>query len=76
MGEIAGALIVEGLVDHRLREPLTDVKLAARPRRLHAVEAQARHYGAEIAARLDDRGTVGGVPAQIGVLHYVLGLGA
>jgi hypothetical protein len=76
VGEIAGFVIVEGFVDHRLGQPLPDIDFAARLRRLHEVEAEPRHHGAEIAARLDDRRAIRGVPAQIGVLHHVLGFGA
>ena len=74
--QLARRLVVEDFVDHRLGQPLADVELAPRLRRLHAIEAEPRHHGAEIAARLLDRRAVGGVPAQIGVLHDVLGLGA
>jgi hypothetical protein len=76
VGEIAGSLCVEGLIDHRLRQPLADIKLAPRRGRFHPVETQSRHHRAEIAPRLDDRGAVGRMPAQIGILHHVLGLGA
>ena len=34
----------------------------------HAVEAEPRHHGAEIAARLFDSGTIHRVRAQVGVL--------
>ncbi len=76
VGEIAGGLRVERLIDHRLRQPLADIKLAPRLGRFHPVETQSRHYGAEIAPRPDDRGAVGRMPAQIGILHHILGLGA
>src|SRR6516162_9811510 len=75
MGETARGVVVEGFVDHWLGQPLTDIGFAARLCRLHSVEAEPRHYRAEIAARFIDRCMVGRVPAQIGVLHYVLGLG-
>ena len=68
--EFAGRFVIEGLVDHRLGQPLTDIKLAPRVCRFHPVEAQPRHHGSEIAARLLDCGTIGGVPAQIRVLHH------
>ena len=74
--QIAGGVVVESLVDHRLRQPLPDIELAPRPRRFHAVEAEPRHDRAEIMPRLLDRRAIGRVPAQIGVLHHILGLGA
>jgi hypothetical protein len=55
---------------------LADVEFAARARRLHPIETQTRHHGAEIAARVLDRGPICRMPAQIGVLHHILGFGA
>jgi hypothetical protein len=74
--QIDRPLAVEDFIDHRLGQPLADVNLAPRLRRLHPIETQACHNGAEIAARLLDRRAVRCVPTQIGVLHDVLGLGA
>ena len=74
--EVARAVIPEGFIHHRFGQPLADVEFAARARRLHPIETQACHHGAEIAARLLDRGAVCRMPAEIGVLHDVLGLGA
>jgi hypothetical protein len=74
--EVARDVILEGFIHHRLGQPLADVEFAARARRLHPIETQARYHGAEIAARLLDRRSVRCVPTQIGVLHDVLGLGA
>src|SRR5262249_53312192 len=52
MGETArGVVVVEGFVDHWLGQPLTDIGFAARLCRLHSVEAEPRHYRADIAAR-------------------------
>ncbi len=76
MGEIAGGAGVKRFVDHRLGQPLSDIKLAPCFGRLHAVEAQARDHRAEIASRLGDGGTIRRMPAQIGILHHILGFGA
>ncbi len=61
--------------DHRLGQPRADVRLAPRPRRLHAVEAEPRHDPREVRARLDDLVGRRILPAQERVLHDVLGLG-
>jgi hypothetical protein len=74
--ELAGRLAVERFVDDRLGQPRPHIGLAPHLRGLHAVEAEPRHHGAEIAPRVLDRAAVGGMPAQVGVLHDVLGLGA
>jgi hypothetical protein len=68
--------LAEGFVHHRLRQPRPDIDLAPRLRRFHPVKAEPRHHRSEIVARLNDRGPVGPVPAQIGILQHVLGLGA
>ena len=76
MGAIARGVVVEDFVDHGFGQPLTDIDFAASLCRLHPVQAEPRHYCTEIAARFIDRCMVGRVPAQVGVLHHVLGLGA
>ena len=75
MSAIARGVVVEDFVDHGFGQPLTDIDFAASLCRLHPVQAEPRHYCTEIAARFIDRRMVGRVPAQIGVLHHVLGLG-
>jgi hypothetical protein len=76
VGEVVGAAVVEAFIDDGIGQPLADIDFTARLRRLHSVEAEPRHHGAEIAARLIDRRVVDAMPAQISVLHHVLGLGA
>src|SRR5262245_57907302 len=74
--QIDRPLAVEDFADHRLGQPLANVNLASRLRRLHTIEAEPRHHSAEILARLLDRCAVCRMPAQIGILHDVFGLGA
>jgi hypothetical protein len=76
MRQIVGPPAIKGFVDHRFRQPLADIELAPRSGGLNAIEAQPRHHGAEIVSRLLDDRAVGGVPAQVGILHHVLRLGA
>ena len=76
MREIAGGFGGKRLVHHRFRQPLPDIDLAPRLRRLHPVEAEPRDHGAEKPARVFDGGAVRRVPAQPGILHHGLGLGA
>jgi hypothetical protein len=76
VGDIAGRIRIERFIDDRFGKPLADIHFAPRPRRLHAVETEPGDDRAEIAARLFDCIVIGFVPAQIGILHDVFGLGA
>jgi hypothetical protein len=74
--EIARRVGVERLVHDRFGQPLADIYFATRLRRFHSIETQTRHHGAEIMARLFDCRVIRRMPAQVSILHDVLGLGA
>ena len=61
--------------DDRFGQPRTDIAFAPAAGRFQDVEAEPRHHPGEVGARLRDVVVHGGVPAQIGVLHHVLGVG-
>src|SRR5262249_32356061 len=61
-------------VDDRLWQPGPDIGLTPHPRRLEVVETEPRDRAQQIGTRLRDVIAVGRVPAQICLLHDVLGL--
>ena len=73
--EVVSRVGIEHLIHHRFGQPLADIDFMPRLGGLHPIEAQPRHYRAEVAARLFDRGGIDRVPAQVSVLHHVLRFG-
>src|SRR5262249_52771914 len=61
--------------DDRLRQPWPHIGLAPRPRRFEMIEAKARDHPRKVGARIGNVAASRSVPAQIGVLDDVLGLG-
>ena len=74
--EVVSRVGIEHLIHHRFGQPLADIDFMPRLGGLHPIEAQPRHYRAEVAARLFDRGGIDRVPAQVSVLHHVLRFGS
>jgi hypothetical protein len=62
------------LIDDGLRQPGADVALPLAARPAPAVQAQPGDHRRQEGARVMDAVAVGVVPAQIGVLHHVLGV--
>ena len=62
-------------VDNRLRQPGTDVLLAPCARRGQHVETNSRRRGHEKRSRVRHFVAVGRMPAQVRLLHRVLGVG-
>ena len=62
-------------VHHRLRQPWSDVGLTPRTRRSQGVEADPRRGGRQERAWIRHGIAIGGMPAQIRVLHGVVRLG-
>ena len=62
-------------VGDRIRQPRPDILLTPHTRRLQHVETNARRRRRQKRPRVRDAGAIGVVPAQVGFLDGVLGLG-
>ena len=72
-GEILAHLVRALRFQNRLGQPGSDIGLALDPRRFEDVEAQARDGLGQEGARFANGGAVRLVPADIGLLHHILG---
>src|SRR5262245_28070 len=73
LGQLRASVWSKGSgVEHWLRQPLTDVRLAACARRFQQIEAKPRRGSHEKRSRIRYLVTVGFVPADVRLLHRVL----